>query len=263
MEYITLLLVAANTGLGIYALTRINALYVELRTPIVKKLSSDMNLKPSSSRRPVGAQEMAARQGNNGRDNRNNGGNNANPNKDRQKDNRGDRRDVQQPVAVQQPAVQAEAPRENRENRDRDGRNRDGRDRDGRNRDGRDRDGRNRDGRDRDGRNRDGRGDRARRPQEMMSNDNGSEVASFEATEAPVQERIVSEGRPSIEGRRPLEPRFQPEVAVAESAVESSAAVIVDATDAAPEFDPSKMRHGRRSMVKKAPAFEDDTPAEG
>lgn len=248
MDIITLLLLLANTGLVIYALIRINALYVELRTPIVKKLNPDMNLKSSNSRRPVGPQEMAARQGNNNRDNRNNS---LNQNKDRQKDNRGDR--PQQPVAQQpsQAAAQGEAPRG--ENRDRD-RNRDGR------RDDRNRDGRNRDGR-RDDRNRDGR-DRNRRPQEMMGNDVGAETATTDASaEAPVTERVVSEGRPSFEGRRPLEPRFQPEVSVAtESVSESTAPVAVESE--APEFDPSKMRHGRRSMVKKSPAFEEDASTE-
>ncbi len=242
MDYVNLLLLVANLGLVIYALVRINALYVELRTPIVKKLSADLNLKPSSSRRPVGPQEMAARQGNNNRDNRNQPGN-----KDRQKDNRGERRDQQPAVAAPAQAPQGEAPRnrDSRENRE----NRDGRDR---NRDSRDR---NRDGRDR---NRDSR-DRNRRPQEMMGNEGGSEATAAEGAEAVVVER--TESRPSFEGRRPLEPRFAPEAPVANESVAAVEAPAVEVSEA-PEFDPSKMRHGRRNMIKKAPAFEDETTGE-
>lgn len=238
MEYITLLLLVANIGLVVYALTRINALYLELRTPIVKKLSSDMNLKPSNSRRPVGPQEMAARQGNNGRDNRNAGSNSS---KDRSKDSRGtERREAQAAVAA--PAGESREPREGRD------RNREGRDR---NRDSRDRN-RGRDNRDR---------NRERRPQEIMGNEGSSESTSEFASTAPVTERPVNEGRPAFEARRPLEPRFQPEVQASEASVAPVVAPVVESSEA-PEFDPSKMRHGRRSMVKKAPAFEDSAPAE-
>lgn len=239
MEYITLLLLVANIGLVVYALTRINALYLELRTPIVKKLSSDMNLKPSNSRRPVGPQEMAAR-GNNARDNRNT---NSNSSKDRSKDSRGtERREAQATASATAPATESREPREGRD------RNREGRDR---NRDGRDRN-RGRDNRER---------NRERRPQEVMGNEGASESHSESAPIAPVSERPVNEGRPAFEARRPLEPRFQPEVQASEASVAPVAAPVVESSEA-PEFDPSKMRHGRRSVVKKAPAFEDSTPAE-
>lgn len=250
MDYVNLLLLVANLGLVIYALVRINALYVELRTPIVKKLSADLNLKPSSSRRPVGPQEMAARQGNNNRDQRNQQGN-----KDRQKDNRGERREQQPAAAAPVQAQQGEANRnrEGRENRE----NRDGRDNRDRNRDNRG--DRNRDNRG--DRNRDNRGDRNRRPQEMMGNDAVAESSVTEGAEAVAVER--TETRPSFEGRRPLEPRFAPEAPVANESVAAveSAAPAVEASEA-PEFDPSKMRHGRRNMIKKSPAFEDETTGE-
>lgn len=250
MEYITLLLIVANLAIGIYALVRINALFVELRTPLVKKLSSDMNLKPSSSRRPVSPQDMANRSGN--RDNRNNQP--QNPNKDRQKDNRSDR--PQQSAPAQQPLnSENKGPRENRDNRD-------GRDNRDRNRDGRDR---NRDGRDNRDRNRDNRDrNRDRRPQEMMGNEVSEDVevaspVAFTENSAPIVERPVSEGRPSFEGRRPLEPRFQAETPDAETAAPVvSAAQGEESSSETPEFDPSKMRHGRRSQMKKAPSFEEE-----
>lgn len=55
-------LVAALIAVVLSALTlrKVNKLMVMLRSPIVKKLSPDMNLRPSS-RRPVSAQDMAAR----------------------------------------------------------------------------------------------------------------------------------------------------------------------------------------------------------
>ncbi len=250
MEYITLLLIVANLAIGIYALVRINALFVELRTPLVKKLSSDMNLKPSSARRPVSPQDMANRSGN--RDNRNNQP--QNPNKDRQKDNRSDR--PQQSAPAQQ-ALNSEnkGPRENRENRDGRDRNRDGRDNRDRNRDGRDNRDRNRDGRDR---------NCDRRPQEMMGNEVAENVevaapAAFTENSAPIVERPVSEGRPSFEGRRPLEPRFQAEAPEAEAAAPVVASAQgEESSSETPEFDPSKMRHGRRSQMKKAPSFEEE-----
>lgn len=250
MEYITLLLIVANLAIGIYALVRINALFVELRTPLVKKLSSDMNLKPSSARRPVSPQDMANRSGN--RDNRNNQP--QNPNKDRQKDNRSDR--PQQSAPAQQPLnSENKGPRENRENRDGRDRNRDGRDNRDRNRDGRDNRDRNRDGRDR---------NRDRRPQEMMGNEVAENVevaapAAFTENSAPIVERPVSEGRPSFEGRRPLEPRFQAEAPEAEAAAPVVASAQgEESSSETPEFDPSKMRHGRRSQMKKAPSFEEE-----
>lgn len=253
MEYITLLLIVANLAIGIYALVRINALFVELRTPLVKKLSSDMNLKPSSARRPVSPQDMANRSGN--RDNRNNQP--QNPNKDRQKDNRSDR--PQQSAPAQQPLnSENKGPRENRENRD-------GRDNRDRNRDGRDNRDRNRDGRDNRDRNRDGRDrNRDRRPQEMMGNEVAENVevaapAAFTENSAPIVERPVSEGRPSFEGRRPLEPRFQAEAPEAEAAAPVVASAQgEESSSETPEFDPSKMRHGRRSQMKKAPSFEEE-----
>jgi len=60
-----------------------------------------------------------------------------------------------------------------------------------------------------------------------------------------------------------LEPRFQAEApVVSETVAVTETTAPVETSNEVPEFDPSKMRHGRRSMVKKAPAFEDESPAE-
>ena len=74
MEYIALALSLVAVILCIVILTKVNKLLTMLRTPIFKKLTPDMNLKPAS-RRPISAQEMAQRgerkenrQNNNGKD---------------------------------------------------------------------------------------------------------------------------------------------------------------------------------------------------
>lgn len=82
MEYIAIALSLVAVILCIVILSKVNKVLDNLHTPIVKKLTPDMNLKPSS-RRPVSAQEMAQRGERNNKDNRN---------KDRQnnKENRGE-----------------------------------------------------------------------------------------------------------------------------------------------------------------------------
>jgi hypothetical protein len=75
-QILTLLFTAVAVVLGVLILVKVNELITMLRTPIVKKLSPDMNLKPSS-RHSIGAQEMASRGDRNTKDNR------SNPNRDR------------------------------------------------------------------------------------------------------------------------------------------------------------------------------------
>ena len=103
--YIAIALSLVAVILSIVILTKVNKVLDNLHTPIVKKLTPDMNLKPNS-RRPVGAQEMAQRgeRNNNkdhGKDRQNNkearGDKQAQPaqNRDRneQRGDRGQRRD--------------------------------------------------------------------------------------------------------------------------------------------------------------------------
>ena len=59
-SYIALALSAIAVVLCIVILTKVNKILDNLHTPIVKKLTPDMNLRPSS-RRSVSAQEMAQR----------------------------------------------------------------------------------------------------------------------------------------------------------------------------------------------------------
>ena len=81
MEIITLACSALAVVLCIVILTKVNKILDNLHTPIVKKLTPDMNLRPNS-RRPVSAQEMAQRGDRNNKGDR----------KDRQnKDNRGEK----------------------------------------------------------------------------------------------------------------------------------------------------------------------------
>ena len=134
MEYIALALSLVAVILCIVILTKVNKLLTMLRTPIFKKLTPDMNLKPAS-RRPISAQEMAQRgerkenrQNNNGkdrpakenRDNRAADKQQQQPARDRneQRDrnnNRRDRRDRregrrEQNVEAQNVAAEAQAP---------------------------------------------------------------------------------------------------------------------------------------------------------
>ena len=81
-NYIALALSLIAVILCIVILSKVSKILDNLHTPIVKKLTPDMNLKPNS-RRPVSAQEMAQRGDRGNKDNRN---------KDRQnKENRGEK----------------------------------------------------------------------------------------------------------------------------------------------------------------------------
>ena len=68
-NYIAIALSLVAVILCVVILSKVNKILDNLHTPIVKKLTPDMNLKPNS-RRPVGAQEMAQR-GDRNKDNRN------------------------------------------------------------------------------------------------------------------------------------------------------------------------------------------------
>ena len=103
MEIIALALSLLAVILCIVILVKVNKLLTMLRTPIFKKLTPDMNLRPSS-RRSVSAQDMAQRDRNNkdrkdrqNKDNRGdkNGQAQQGQNRDRneQRENRGSRRD--------------------------------------------------------------------------------------------------------------------------------------------------------------------------
>ena len=81
MEYIALALSLVAVILCIVILTKVNKLLTMLRTPIFKKLTPDMNLKPSA-RRPISAQEMAQRGERNNKENRQNKERQANNNKE-------------------------------------------------------------------------------------------------------------------------------------------------------------------------------------
>ena len=60
IQLITLILAVIAVVLGVVILSKVNKLTTMLRTPIIKKLSPDMNLKPSS-RHALSAKEMADR----------------------------------------------------------------------------------------------------------------------------------------------------------------------------------------------------------
>ncbi|OWV02363.1 hypothetical protein [Fibrobacter sp. UWR2] len=191
-NYIAIALSLVAVILSIVILTKVNKILDNLHTPIVKKLTPDMNLKPNS-RRPVGAQEMAQRGDRNNKDH----------GKDRQnnKDARGDKQ--------AQPAQN----RDRNEQRSDRGQRRD---------------------------RREGRPDRPRREFNKPA----------EAT-APA----------AAEARRPLAPRIPVETPAA-PAVEAAPAVAAPAAaEVAPvetTFDPSKVRYGRRNVIKKAPELADE-----
>ena len=64
--------------------------------------------------------------------------------------------------------------------------------------------------------------------------------------------------------RRPLAPRIPVETPAAPAAEAAPAAPVVEAPAEAPAenvFDPSKVRYGRRNVIKKAPELSDDSEA--
>lgn len=204
MEIISLVCSVVALLLCIVILTKVNKLLTMLRTPIFKKLTPDMNLKPSS-RRPISAQEMAQRGGNN-KENR--------QNKERPNNNKDNRN---------QQAAHQTAQRDRNEQRPERGPRRD------------------------------------RRPHREVNAE--APVASVEQAAAPVAP--VAEA-PAAEARRPLAPRIPVETPAAPAAEAAPAAPVVEAPAEAPAenvFDPSKVRYGRRNVIKKAPELSDDSEA--
>ena len=65
----------------------------------------------------------------------------------------------------------------------------------------------------------------------------------------------------NTEARRPLAPRIPvdtPAAPVAESAPAAVAAAPAEVAPVETTFDPSKVRYGRRNVIKKAPELADD-----
>jgi hypothetical protein len=247
--YAILLLLVITMALAIVIFLKVNEILRELRTPVVKKLNPEFN----KQGRRVNMQD--SRPGQN-RDNR------PPQNPQRSQAPAGVTATAPRPLQANAPTEQNRDNREGRDNRgDRDRNSRDGRgDRNGRDRDRNSRDGRG----DRNGRDR----DRNRRPQEMMGNDS----ADF-ATQLPVEPTVLtgtldtplsrpqSEGRPAFEARRPLESRISEPVVR-----ENTAAPVTDVSSEAGhseggDYDSSRMRHGRRPVVRKVPGLEPESPA--
>ena len=208
-NYIAIALSLVAVILCIVILSKVNKILDNLHTPIVKKLTPDMNLKPNS-RRPVGAQEMAQRGDRNNKDH----------GKDRQNNNKEARGDKQA-----QPAQN----RDRNEQRPDRGQRRD---------------------------RREGRPDRPRREFNKPA-----EAAAPAAAPAAEQAPAVEAAAPAAaEARRPLAPRIPVETPAA-PAVEAAPVAAPAAAEVAPvetTFDPSKVRYGRRNVIKKAPELADE-----
>ena len=201
MEYIALALSLVAVILCIVILTKVNKLLTMLRTPIFKKLTPDMNLKPSA-RRPISAQEMAQRGERNNKENR--------QNKERPNNNK-DNRNQQ---SAHQPAT-----RDRNEQRPERGPRRE------------------------------------RRPERQHREAPAEAPAEQAAPAAPVAEAPVAEAR------RPLAPRIPVETPAAPAVEAAPVAPVVEAPAEAPAetvFDPSKVRYGRRNVIKKAPELSED-----
>ena len=198
--YIAIALSLVAVILSIVILTKVNKVLDNLHTPIVKKLTPDMNLKPNS-RRPVSAQDMAQR------GDRNN------------KEARGDKQ--------AQPA----------QNRDRNEQRSDR------------------------GPRRDRREGRPDRPRREFNKPAAEAAAPAEAVQAPATEAAAPV---ATEARRPLAPRIPVETPAAPAAPAVEAPVAAPAAAEAPviatptEFDPNKVRYGRRNVIKKLPELADE-----
>jgi hypothetical protein len=202
MEIISLVCSVVALLLCIVILTKVNKLLTMLRTPIFKKLTPDMNLKPSS-RRPISAQEMAQRGGNN-KENR--------QNKERPNNNKDNRN---------QQAAHAPATRDRNEQRPE-------------------------------------RGPRRERRPERPHREPNAEAPVAEQT-APVAPAAAE--APAAETRRPLAPRIPVETPAAPAVEAAPVAPVAEAPAEAPAenvFDPSKVRYGRRNVIKKAPELSED-----
>ncbi len=208
-NYIAIALSLVAVILCIVILTKVNKILDNLHTPIVKKLTPDMNLKPNS-RRPVGAQEMAQRGDRNNKDH----------GKDRQNNNKDARGDKQAQPAQNRDRNEQRSDRGQRRDR------------------------------------REGRPDRPRREFNKPAAEAAAPAAAAE--QAPAVEAAAPA---AAEARRPLAPRIPVETPAA-PAVEAAPAVAAPAAaEVAPvetTFDPSKVRYGRRNVIKKAPELADE-----
>lgn len=204
IQLITLILAVIAVVLGVVILSKVNKLTTMLRTPIIKKLSPDMNLKPSS-RHALSAKEMASRGDRNNKDNRNNSSSKDRNNKD---NNRPDRSNAN--------ARNVNDRRDRRHNN---------------------------------------RNDRLPRTETTPVQEN---IPAFSSAEQPSP--VQNQPKPQVqqpEARRPLTPRIQAEVPVA-PVVSAPIAAPVAAETAVNDFDPSKVRYGRRNVVKKLPELADE-----
>ena len=208
-NYIAIALSLVAVILCIVILSKVNKILDNLHTPIVKKLTPDMNLKPNS-RRPVGAQEMAQRGDRNNKDH----------GKDRQNNNKDARGDKQAQPAQNRDRNEQRSDRGQRRDR------------------------------------REGRPDRPRREFNKPAAEAAAPAAAAE--QAPAVEAAAPA---AAEARRPLAPRIPVETPAA-PAVEAAPAVAAPAAaEVAPvetTFDPSKVRYGRRNVIKKAPELADE-----
>ena len=218
MEHITLALAVITVILGIVILSKVNKLITMLHTPIVKRVS-DTNLKPN--RHTVSAQDMAARNNDRRDNNRNNDRrdrNNSNNNGNRQERNN---------------------------NRDR-----------------------NNDRIDRNDRRSESAAEKVAEADAPVVEAPAAPVAPAPVAPAPVAaapapvaapvvETPVAEA-PRTEGRRPLPPRVQATLPETPAAVPSApAASAAEPESVGAEFDPTKVRYGRRNVMKKLPVEED------
>jgi hypothetical protein len=231
MENIQIALLVAILVLGLAILVKVMDVARMLRTPEVKKLNPDFN----KQGRRVNLQDSRPAQ---------------NPSRDSRPQQGPQRGNFQ--TGTPRPAQQSATPEIGREPR-RDGRP-DRPDRDGRG--DRDRNGRG----DRD-RNRDGRGDRDRnRDRARRSEVFGNE--SSEQQPAPVAEPVASPLNTELgsSGRRPLESRATDPVVAVSYETQNVAPVVSEGSSSdAMDFDPSRIRHGRRPTVKKPLGFEGET----
>lgn len=234
IQYIILAISAAILAISALVLVKVNEVARELRTPVVKKLNPDF----SKQARKVQVPE--------------NRGNN--PNRDNRPLQQG-QRPAAQGQQNGQPSARPQQSGENRDNRgERNDRNRD-------NRGDRNRDNRGDRNRDNRGERRDNRGERNRRP-EIMGNESAESspsLADEASTESVLTQRTI-EVRPTSEGRRPLEPRTTEVAPVASVSSVSAESSVAPAATESVDFDPSRMRHGRRPQLRRNPALDDVAP---
>jgi hypothetical protein len=230
MAAVQIILLIAVIVLNVVVLVKVNKLFQELRTPIVKRLTPEL-----IKGRKINVQEP--RNSNNRESRTQQLGNNS------QRQNTGSVKQAATNVGQSEQRSEQRPDRNNRNDRhDRNDRN-DRHDRNGRN-------------------NRNGRRDRGeRRPLELQGNE-AAEPAQTDAVQStPANVSSFSTPVENIQtasagGRRPLEPRTSEPVVSANVTTEVSAPETADRAEGM-DFDPTRMRHGRRTVVKKPPSFEE------